>query len=137
KFFAFALDDVDVIVGEFAPLLLYLALELFPVAFDAIPIHRTLLLCWCHSGMAGKPAVNQMVPCTPGAARPKQPGRSRKNSTTPRITGRARGGGEWAAGRYNNHVPGVWFPRETQDPTPVPTIPGGAGAAPLYRSPQD
>src|SRR5882757_6787865 len=37
---ALALDHIEVVVGELAPLLLSLALELFPVAFDTIPIHR-------------------------------------------------------------------------------------------------
>src|SRR5262249_35680773 len=37
---ALALDDVEVIAGELAPLLLNLAFELLPIAFDTIPIHR-------------------------------------------------------------------------------------------------
>jgi hypothetical protein len=36
---ATTLDDVEVVVGELAPLRLDLALELLPVAFDAIPVH--------------------------------------------------------------------------------------------------
>src|SRR5262245_31579255 len=32
-------DDVELVVGELAPLLLGLALQLLPVAFDAIPVH--------------------------------------------------------------------------------------------------
>src|SRR5262245_44960488 len=36
---ALAVNDVELIVGQLAPLLLDLALELLPVAFDAIPIH--------------------------------------------------------------------------------------------------
>ena len=36
---ALAGDDVDVVVGELAPLLLHLARELLPVAFDAVPVH--------------------------------------------------------------------------------------------------
>src|SRR5205085_12704418 len=42
EFRALALDHVHVVVGELAPFLLNLALELFPVAFDAVPIHRLL-----------------------------------------------------------------------------------------------
>src|SRR5579863_2132802 len=42
---AAAFDDVEVIVGKFAPFFLGGALELFPIAFDAVPIHRHLLLC--------------------------------------------------------------------------------------------
>src|SRR5215470_3269207 len=34
-----ALDHVEIVVGELAPLLLNLALELFPIAFDTVPIH--------------------------------------------------------------------------------------------------
>jgi len=37
---ASTLDDVEIVVGEFAPLLLSLAFELFPIAFNSIPIHR-------------------------------------------------------------------------------------------------
>ena len=37
---ALALDDVKIIVGELAPLLLNLAFELLPIAFDTIPIQR-------------------------------------------------------------------------------------------------
>src|ERR1700730_13384528 len=37
---ALALDHIEVVVGELAPLLLSLAFELFPVAFNTIPIHR-------------------------------------------------------------------------------------------------
>ena len=37
QFLALALDDVEIIVGQLAPLLLKLALELFPIAFDLDP----------------------------------------------------------------------------------------------------
>jgi hypothetical protein len=33
------IDDVEVVVGEATPLLTDLALELFPVPFDSIPVH--------------------------------------------------------------------------------------------------
>src|SRR5262245_65209569 len=43
---ALTLDDVEVVAGELAPLLLNLAFELLPIAFDTIPIHRfASLLC--------------------------------------------------------------------------------------------
>src|SRR3954451_5306237 len=57
-----AVDDGDVVLGQLAPLLLDLAGELLPVAFNAIPIHLSLLTmvdclalrdarstwqCWC------------------------------------------------------------------------------------------
>src|SRR5262249_27300869 len=42
---ALALDDVEVVAGELAPLLLNLAFELLPIAFDTIPIHRFAPLC--------------------------------------------------------------------------------------------
>src|ERR1044071_4669744 len=38
-----AVDDGDVVLGQLAPLLLDLAGELLPVAFNAIPIHLSLL----------------------------------------------------------------------------------------------
>ena len=43
EFSPFALDHVEVVVGELAPLLLSLAFELFPVAFNTVPIHCLLL----------------------------------------------------------------------------------------------
>src|SRR5215468_9134944 len=36
---ALAVDDVELVVRQLAPLFFDLALELLPVAFDAIPIH--------------------------------------------------------------------------------------------------
>jgi hypothetical protein len=36
-------DDVEIIIGQLSPLLLYLAFDLFPVSFDAIPVHGILL----------------------------------------------------------------------------------------------
>src|SRR5215207_5228599 len=39
---ALAGDDVEVVVGQLAPLLLGLALELFPVAFDGVFVHRPI-----------------------------------------------------------------------------------------------
>lgn len=41
---ALAIDDVEVVVGEFASLLLDLTLHLLPVTFNAIPIHWALPL---------------------------------------------------------------------------------------------
>jgi hypothetical protein len=38
-----ALDDVQVVVGQFSPLLSNSAFELLPIAFDPIPIHGALL----------------------------------------------------------------------------------------------
>src|SRR4051794_32979391 len=43
EFRPFALDHVEVVVGELAPLLLSLAFELIPVAFNTVPIHCLLL----------------------------------------------------------------------------------------------
>jgi hypothetical protein len=56
-----ALDHIEVVVGELAPLLLNLAFELFPVAFDAIPIHGFLLFLR-HSEMAKEPWGQPKVP---------------------------------------------------------------------------
>src|ERR1043165_9448935 len=39
-----AVDDGDVVLGQLAPLLLDLAGELLPIAFDTIPIHLALLV---------------------------------------------------------------------------------------------
>src|SRR5450830_216341 len=43
KLIAFARNYIELIVGEFPPLLLDVALELLPVAFDSIPVHCCLL----------------------------------------------------------------------------------------------
>jgi hypothetical protein len=58
---ALTLDDVEIVVGEFAPLLLNLAFELFPIAFNSIPIHRVSpgvvfpVLCFVRSaGMSSR-----------------------------------------------------------------------------------
>src|SRR5687767_15898432 len=40
---ALAGDDVELILGELAPLLQGIALELLPVAFDAVPVHGRFL----------------------------------------------------------------------------------------------
>jgi hypothetical protein len=42
ELFAAAFDHVEIVVGEFAPLLLRGALELLPVPFDPVPIHHHL-----------------------------------------------------------------------------------------------
>jgi hypothetical protein len=36
---ALAGDDIELVIGELAPLLADLAFELFPIAFDGIPVH--------------------------------------------------------------------------------------------------
>src|SRR5262245_60377494 len=51
---ALTLDDVKIIVGELAPLLLNLAPELFPIAFDTIPIHHFAPVCFVP--VAGMPS---------------------------------------------------------------------------------
>ena len=43
QMFASAGDLVEMIVGQHAPLLFDMTLELMPVAFDAIPVHFDLL----------------------------------------------------------------------------------------------
>src|SRR5690349_14057142 len=34
-----AVDDIEIVIGQLAPLLLDLALDLLPVSFDAVPVH--------------------------------------------------------------------------------------------------
>ena len=41
---AAAFGDVEIVIGQLAPLLLDLALELFPVPFHAVIVHSDLLL---------------------------------------------------------------------------------------------
>src|ERR1700737_2179280 len=40
----FALDQIEIVIGELAPLLLHFAFYLFPISFQAIPVHGSLLL---------------------------------------------------------------------------------------------
>src|SRR5262245_41165124 len=63
EFLALALDDVEIVVGELAPLLLGLALELLPVSLHAIPIHLpSLLVCVPEkSEMPGQPGATRLV----------------------------------------------------------------------------
>src|SRR5262249_60091489 len=67
---ALTLDDVEIVVGQLAPLLLNLAFELFPIAFNSIPIHRVtpVLFSRCCASFgrrecpAGKPSATAKVP---------------------------------------------------------------------------
>src|SRR5262249_21041771 len=67
---ALTLDDVEIVVGQLAPLLLNLAFELFPIAFNSIPIHRVtpVLFSRCCASFgrrecpAGKPSATTKVP---------------------------------------------------------------------------
>src|SRR5215213_7489189 len=60
EFCALALDHVEIVIGELTPLLLNFAFELFPIAFDTIPIHR---FCSCCRSRWGKnPDVRTKVP---------------------------------------------------------------------------
>src|SRR5262249_14673924 len=43
---ALTLDDVEIVVGKLAPLLLNLAFELFPIAFNSIQFIASLLHCF-------------------------------------------------------------------------------------------
>lgn len=42
--FAVALDLLELVVGQLAPLLAYLAFQLFPIAFYLVPVHGELLV---------------------------------------------------------------------------------------------
>ena len=44
QLFALARYDIKIVVSELAPLFLDLALDLFPVTFDAVPVHDALLV---------------------------------------------------------------------------------------------
>lgn len=43
ELFAAARDLVEIVIGEMTPFLLHLAFDLFPISFDSIPIHCSLL----------------------------------------------------------------------------------------------
>src|SRR5262245_64041784 len=118
-----AFDHIKVVVGELAPLLLHLAFEFFPIAFDTIPIHRCApcvvgnvrdgrktLRTKNRSDAATSLTGTEPREVSPARASkhvsqetrsprelearfPKRQGRSRCWSTTPELTGRARGGG--------------------------------------------
>src|SRR6266581_7452373 len=106
---ALAFDYVEVVVAELPPLLLNLALERLPTAFDTIPIHRWLLRML---EMAGKPGARAKVPMRvaghvggekTASPRQKRRGRSRPNpSTTPLDNRPSTGRGKWAAGYSSN-----------------------------------
>ena len=51
---ALAAHRVEFIVGQIAPTLLHLALKLFPLAFDTIPIHSILLRVSCTAKATAK-----------------------------------------------------------------------------------
>src|SRR5262249_51161569 len=53
KLVAMAVDVGQVVICQLAPLLLHLALELFPLASGAIPIHHTLLVRLLRQGNSG------------------------------------------------------------------------------------
>src|SRR5262245_23073268 len=61
---AFARDAVDVVVGQLAPLFFGLAFELAPIAFDAVPVHVSLLAL----KMSASPPRQQWS--KPGAGQP-------------------------------------------------------------------
>jgi len=50
EFIAPALDYCKVVIGQFSPMLLGFALELFPIAFNFIPVH--CILQYCVLGLA-------------------------------------------------------------------------------------
>jgi hypothetical protein len=52
-------DDVEVIVGELAPLLFDLAFDLFPISLDSIPIHVRLRV------LVQQRRLNGAVPAAP------------------------------------------------------------------------
>jgi hypothetical protein len=84
---AFALDQIEIVVGELALLLLHFAFYLLPVSFYAIPVHRVS----CLAGAVGRFAFGRLDST-------KRQGVAGKNPATPRVAGRARGEGD-AAGR--------------------------------------
>src|SRR5437588_68539 len=59
---ALALDDAEVIAGELAPFLLNLAFELGPIAFDPVPIHRSLSCGAENPEVIRKPVLIGKVP---------------------------------------------------------------------------
>src|SRR5262245_40164066 len=118
-----AFDHIKVVVGELAPLLLDLAFDFLPIASDTRPSHRSAPSLAAHvrhgrktlrtknrSDAATSLTGNGAAPSSQARASkhlsqetrsprelearfPKRQGRSRCWSTTPELTGRARGGG--------------------------------------------
>ena len=62
---ALTLDDVEIIFGELALLLLNLAFELFPIAFNSIPIHRVSLSLRCFPGVVLRSLGGNVQPENP------------------------------------------------------------------------
>src|SRR5215204_3856626 len=56
---AAAVDHVQVVIGELAPLLFDVALELLPVPFNPIPIHHRLLNSFAAYAAPGVPTESQ------------------------------------------------------------------------------
>src|SRR5690606_22259949 len=70
---ALAGDDIEMVVGQFAPLLLDLAFQLLPVSFDDVPVHDEFLvrvrIGWMSDARrGGLPAMrSHRSPCKPDA----------------------------------------------------------------------
>jgi hypothetical protein len=61
------IDDVEVVVGEPAPLLLGFAFELLPVPLDSIPVHHTTLRIFVFFALYGP--ISTMHRCARGSPR--------------------------------------------------------------------
>src|SRR5262245_39936888 len=52
---AAAIDDIEIVVGELAPLLLHLPFDLFPISLHAIPVHFERTSCSSFTGKTQAP----------------------------------------------------------------------------------
>jgi hypothetical protein len=108
EFGPFALHELDIVVGELAPLLARFSFELFPIAFDSIPIHRLLLLDSAISLMLRRKIRRRIARsggstwrrknCSNPLKSRKQCGRSRQLAPAAPQLGRPGVGGGWVAG---------------------------------------
>jgi hypothetical protein len=110
---ALALDLVEIVIGQVRPFLLHLALELLPVAFDAIPIHLILLLCVFHSVMA---IQHRLLVLVPRSGTPAMSVAASQKAERSRSAYRLRpgwpakhGGRGKMAGCDYNPLPLIWF----------------------------
>src|SRR5438132_493393 len=112
QFLALALDHIEVIVGELAPFLLNLALELLPVAFDTIPIHVALLrVSETGNGGETRAAAKGSVRLRSSTRSKIYKGAADLNVDCALDDRPSTGRGKWAADHRDNAAPARWFLR--------------------------
>src|SRR6185503_2856184 len=78
---ALAGDAIELVVGDLAPLLLGFALELAPIAFDAVPVHHSLLRCECDEPIGQSQCPAAVSSASAGSARSMLAAPARRGSS--------------------------------------------------------